>query len=146
MQAARRLFSDTMKIAIPLTASDGFSRHFGGSSKFAVIDIDPKKRAVCRRMIVVPPEGERCAWPQLLRAAGVELILAGRMGRGARARMEEHGVDVFAGMPAAAPDELIAAWIDGRMPSGENSCDGSGRAGCPHGGHNPHAGECCCAS
>jgi predicted Fe-Mo cluster-binding NifX family protein len=138
--------SFTMKIAIPLTASNGFSRHYGGSSKFAVIDIDPKKRAVRRRMIVVPPEGEPCAWPRLLRAAGVKLILAGGMGRSARARMAEHGVDVFAGVPTAAPDALIAAWIDGRMTLGAKICDGSGRAGCHHGGRNHHAGECCCAS
>ena len=134
-----------MKIAIPLTATDEFSPHYGGSSKFAVIDVDPKARTVRRRMIVVPPEAEPCAWPPLLQTAGVELILVGGMGRGAQVRMAEHGVRVLAGVPAASSDELIAAWLAGHLTPGENACDGSVHGDHHHDGHDHHGGNCHCA-
>jgi len=123
-----------MKIAIPLTATDEFSPHYGASAKFEVFDVDPEERAVRRRMLVAPGEAEPCAWPPLLRAAGVNLMLAGGMGSGARHRMAEHGVDVVTGVAAAAPEALVAAWLEGRLVRGDNSCDGGG-----HGGHHPDA-------
>jgi predicted Fe-Mo cluster-binding NifX family protein len=134
-----------MIIAIPLTATDEFSSHYGGSSKFAVIDVDPQQRAVRRRMIVVPPAAEPCAWPPLLRAAGVHLVLAGGMGRGAQVRMAEHGIKVLVGVPPATPDELIAAWLNERLVAGDNACDGHGDGHHRH--DDPHrAGEeCHCA-
>lgn len=133
-----------MKIAIPLTAADEFSLHYGGSSKFVVVEVDPRQRAVCRRMIVVPSESEPCSWPPLLRAAGVNLVLAGGMGRGAQMRMAEHGIKVLTGVPAAAPDELIAAWLDERLVAGENACDGHGDGRHDHDDHH-HGGDCQCA-
>jgi hypothetical protein len=48
------------------------------------------------------------------------------MGQGARAHMAEHGVRVLTGVQAGAPDALIAAWLEGRLATGENACDGSG--------------------
>jgi predicted Fe-Mo cluster-binding NifX family protein len=132
-----------VKIAIPLTDTDEFSPHYGGSSKFAVVEVNPRHRAVRRRMIVVPPESEPCSWPPLLRAAGVDLILAGGMGRGAQVRMAEHGIKVLAGVPPAAPDELIAAWLDERLVVGENACEGNHH----HHGEDDHhhADDCNCS-
>jgi predicted Fe-Mo cluster-binding NifX family protein len=60
-----------------------FSPHYSGSYKFAVVEVDPRHRAVRRRMIIVPLESEPCAWPPLLRAASVNLVLAGGIGRSA---------------------------------------------------------------
>jgi len=122
-----------MKIAIPLTETDEFSSHYGAAAKFEVFEVDPAQRAVRRRMIVVPAETEPCAWPPLLRAAGVNLLLAGGMGGGARHRMAEHGVDVVTGVAAAAPEALVAAWLENRLVRGDNSCDGSG-----HSRYHPH--------
>lgn len=134
-----------MKIAIPLTAADEFSPHYGGSAKFTVVEIDPRERTVLRRVVVAPPESEPCSWPPLLRAAGVDLILVGGMGRGAQARMAEHGIEVIAGVPAASPDELLAACLAGRLAPGTNTCDGRGESD-HHGHDHPHqGGDCHCA-
>ncbi len=129
-----------MKIALPLTSSDQFSAHYGAAAKFAVFDVDPKKRTVIRRVVIVPQDSEPCGWPPLLRAAGADLVLAGGMGRGAQLRMAEHGVKVLAGVPAAAPEALIAGWLAGTLTHGENACDGGhheGEAGC-HGHTHAH--------
>ncbi|MDD3178817.1 MAG: NifB/NifX family molybdenum-iron cluster-binding protein [Opitutaceae bacterium] len=128
-----------MKIAIPLTATDEFSAHYGGSSKLAVFEVDPEQRVVRRRTILAPSGSEPCNWSPLLRAAGVTLLLAGGIGTGARHRMAEHGVDVIAGAASGTPDEVVAAWLSGGLVRGENACDGSGQ-----GGHH-HDGSCHCA-
>jgi predicted Fe-Mo cluster-binding NifX family protein len=131
-----------MKLALPLNASDEFSPHYGAAAKFAVFDVDPTYREVRRRLVVVPQASEPCQWPRYLRAAGVDLVLAGGMGQGARAHMAEHGVRVLTGVQAGAPDALIAAWLEGRLATGENACDGSG----DHhhtGAHQPHGGCGC---
>ena len=130
-----------MKIAIPLTESDGFSSHYGASAKFEVFEVDPPQRAVRRRMIVAPAEAEPCAWPPLLRAAGVTLVLAGGMGSGARHRMAEQGIEVIAGVAPAAPEALVTAWLENRLARGDNTCDGR-----EHGHHHGGGGEprgCC---
>ncbi len=136
-----------MKIAIPLTASDEFSAHYGAAARFAVYDVDPVRRTVMTKAVVEPQESEPCAWPPLLQAAGVEVILAGGMGRGAQVRMAEHGLTVVAGVPAAAPDALVAAWLAGQLSAGANTCDGSGHGAHHHaGGHAHDEGSCHCAN
>jgi predicted Fe-Mo cluster-binding NifX family protein len=129
-----------MKIALPLTATAEFSPHYGAATRFVVFDVDPVHREVRRRLLVEPQASEPCEWPRFLRAAGVELVLAGGMGRGARQHMAEHGVKVFTGVQAAAPDELVTAWLEGRLVASENACDGSG-AGAHHHGHHQGAGD-----
>jgi predicted Fe-Mo cluster-binding NifX family protein len=136
-----------MKIAIPLTDSDEFSSHYGASAKFEVFEVDPPQRAVRRRMIVALTEAEPCAWPPFLQAAGVQLILVGGMGRGAQVRMAEHGIQVLAGVPMAAPEALVTAWLDGHLTGGANACESEGSH---HGHHHDehhhhHAGGCGCA-
>jgi ATP-binding protein involved in chromosome partitioning len=133
-----------MKIAIPLTDAHEFSPHYGASAKFAVFDVDPPQRAIRRRMIVAPPGSEPCAWPPLLRAAGVDLVLAGGMGSGARHRMGEHGVEVITGVAPAAPEALVTAWLEDRLVWGDNTCDGSGHGGHHHAAHPHEDGPCHC--
>jgi predicted Fe-Mo cluster-binding NifX family protein len=137
-----------MKIALPLTATEEFSTHYGASAKFIVFDVDRAQRSVNRRLMVVPQASGPCEWPRLLRATGVDLVLVGGMGRGARQHMAEHGVQVLAGVPAATPDELVTAWLEGKLVTGENACNGTGPHPHDHhhgsGEHHAH-GNCGCA-
>lgn len=136
-----------MKIALPLTAAEEFSSHYGASAKFIVFDVDRAQRTVQRRLVIVPQASGPCEWPRYLRAAGVDLVLAGGMGRGARQHMAEHGVQVLTGVPAATPDALVAAWLEGKLVAGENACDGTGPHHHDHhhgsGDHHAHGGCGC---
>ncbi len=135
-----------MKIALPLTASDEFSAHYGAAAKFAVYDVDPTYRAVRRKLVVVPQASEPCQWPRFLRAAGVELMLAGGMGQGARNHMAEQGVKVMVGVPSDTPEALIEAWLAGNLRGGVNACEGRGPGGHVHAGDSAHEdGSCHCA-
>jgi predicted Fe-Mo cluster-binding NifX family protein len=136
-----------MKLALPLTATDEFSPHYGAATKFAVVEVDPVTRTVRRKLVVVPQASEPCQWPRLLQAAGVDLVLAGGMGRGARQHMAEHGLEVLAGIAPTDPDALVDAWLAGTLVAGENQCDGSHSHAHGHGqgeGHH-HAHGCCSA-
>ncbi len=135
----------TKKLALPLTDHDEFSPHYGAAAKFAVVEVDPVRRVVLRRMVVVPEASGPCHWPTLLRAAGVDLVLAGGMGRGARQHMAEHGLEVLVGLPIATPEALVAAWLEGRLVAGPNACGGNGQH--PHSelGHTHEHGGCNCA-
>lgn len=132
-----------MKLALPLTAADTFSSHYGAAAKFTVFEVDPTTRRIERQLVVVPQASEPCQWPRLLRAAGVDLVLAGGMGRGARAHMAEHGVGVLAGVPEGAPAELVTAWLEGRLITGPNGCEGHGAHAGGH--HHDDEGGCHCA-
>jgi predicted Fe-Mo cluster-binding NifX family protein len=112
-----------MKLALPLTATDEFPLRYGDAAKFAVFDIDPTQHVVHRRLIVVPQASEPCEWPTVLRAAGVDLVLAGGMGARARAHMDEHGLKVLDGVLPAAPEAIIEAWMSGRLPTCVSYCD-----------------------
>lgn len=128
-----------MKLALPLNASDEFSLHYGAAAKFAVFDVDPTYREVRRRLVMVPQASEPCEWPRYLRAAGVDLVLAGGMGQGAREHMAEHGVHVLTGVRPAGPEELVAAWLEGRLITGES-------AGASAADRHPAGAGCACAS
>lgn len=145
IQGAGRPSPLPMKIAIPLTATDEFSPHYGAAAKFAVMEVDPDRRVVLRRLLVAPQASEPCQWPTLLRAAGVDLVLAGGMGRGARQHMAEHGLDVLVGMPTATPDALVAAWLEGRLVAGPNACGGNGQPHHPAAGDSHEHSGCGCA-
>jgi len=138
-----------MKIALPLTAADEFSSHYGAATKFTIFEVDPVRRVVLRRLTVLPRDSEPCSWPTLLRTAGVDLVLAGGMGMGARAHMAEFGLKVLVGVPAEAPDALVSAWMSGQLATGANACDGSGSGHHHHGHHqhgeHEHGGHCHCA-
>ena len=135
-----------MKLALPLTETNEFSLHYGAATKFVVMDVDEATRTVRRKLMVVPQGSEPCQWPRLLHAAGVDLVLAGGMGRGARQHMAEHGVEVLAGVTAAAHEALVDAWLAGTLVTGQNQCDGSHSHAHSHGHGEGHHHECGCHS
>jgi len=56
--------------------------------------------------------------------------------------MEEHGIKVLADGPPAAPDELIAAWLDERLVVDENACDRHGDGRYHHDDQHHHDEDC----
>lgn len=113
-----------MRLAVPLTRTGSFSPHFGGSARFEVFELD--RRRVLRRMVVVPRASTPCEWPRLLRAAGVDVLLARGIGRTALNRLANHAIDVLPGVRAGLPEELVAAWLAGDLKPGQPVCDRTG--------------------
>jgi Mrp family chromosome partitioning ATPase/predicted Fe-Mo cluster-binding NifX family protein len=112
----------TMRIAIPLT--DGkLSQHFGHCEQFAIIDIDATSKDIKSQRFETPPPHEPGVLPQWLAGLSVDLIIAGGMGQRAKGLFTENNIDVVIGSPVDSPEQLISAYLEGRLQCGENTCD-----------------------
>ena len=111
-----------MKIALPVV-NGRLSMHFGHCEQFALVDVDEASKQVVETAYLAPPPHEPGALPRWLHEQGAELIIAGGMGRRAQQLFAEQGIRVAVGAPADAPEDLVAAYLNGSLALGENICD-----------------------
>lgn len=111
-----------MKIAIPLT-SGTLSSHFGHCEQFAIIDTDPKTKKVLSREDVTPPPHEPGLYPKWLAERGATHIIAGGMGQSARNLFAQNKIEVVVGAPSDAPEKIACLYLEGKLETGDNSCD-----------------------
>jgi predicted Fe-Mo cluster-binding NifX family protein len=124
-----------MKIALPVEHGR-LHGHFGGCREFALV---PEKRTVLATAVVPAPEHQPGAFPRWLREQGVQLVIAGGIGRRALALFAQHGITVRAGVSGAPVTALVAAYLDGRLTSEPDGCEHHGHHHGPgHGHHHPH--------
>lgn len=136
-----------MKIAIPLTQTNELSTHFGASQLAGIFEVDPQNKRIVSARAVVPPESEPCCWADWLKEEGVELLIAGGIGRGALQRLANAEVSVLVGAPVLKPATLVQAWLDGALTAGMNNCEGGHDHHHQHGehGHKHAHGGCGCS-
>jgi predicted Fe-Mo cluster-binding NifX family protein len=111
-----------MKIAIPL-ANGKLSMHFGHCERFALIDVDTTEKKVVNREDIDAPPHQPGLLPPWLAERGAKMIIAGGMGQRAQALFVEQGIQVVVGVPAEAPEKLVADYLKGNLLAGENTCD-----------------------
>ena len=117
-----------MKIAIPV--SDGLlCPHFGHCQQFAMVDADPETKAINDVQMVTPPPHEPGVLPQWLHNSGADVIIAGGMGHRAVQLFTQAGVKVVIGAPPQKPEEIAAAYVSGKLQTGDNACDSTGDCG-----------------
>jgi ATP-binding protein involved in chromosome partitioning len=111
-----------MRIAIP-TANGALCAHFGHSSEFTLVEVDPDLQTITSTETVEAPDHEPGLLPRWLKERGVDLVIAGGMGRRAQSIFVEHGVQLLVGAPVASPAELTASYLNGSLETGLNLCD-----------------------
>ncbi len=111
-----------MRIAIPV-AQGRLSPHFGHCEKFALVDVSPEEKKVMNQEEVESPTHQPGLLPQWLGEQGVNLIIAGGIGQRAVALFNQKGIEVVSGAPVETPPTLVAAFLDGSLQTGQNSCD-----------------------
>jgi predicted Fe-Mo cluster-binding NifX family protein len=111
-----------MKIAIPV-ADGKLCMHFGHCERFALVDVDEATRKITGTNWLVPPPHEPGVLPRWLHEQGATAVLAGGMGGRAQALFAQNGIEVRVGAPALTPEDLVAAYLAGTLPSGPNACD-----------------------
>ena len=109
-----------MKIAIP-TEEEKLCTHFGHCQNFTVVETD-EKNIVAVNNISAPPH-EPGVLPQWLAECGINLVIAGGIGGHAQRLLLEKGIDVIIGAPIDTPENLVKAYTDGKLSSGQNPCD-----------------------
>ena len=111
-----------MRIAIPL-AQGKRSLHFGHCDQFAIFEIDDDHKKIINRNDETPPAHAPGVLPQWLHENNVGVIIAGGMGQRAQQLFAQHGIEVIIGAPSGTPEELVSAFLQDTLETGENICD-----------------------
>jgi len=111
-----------MRIAIPM-ADGKLAVHFGHCRQFALIDADPDTAAVGRPAHLDAPPHEPGVLPKWLAHNGVDVVIAGGMGRRAIDLFAQHGIEVIVGAPSDDPETIARAYVNDTLTSGSNVCD-----------------------
>lgn len=109
-----------MRIAIPL-AQGRLSLHFGHCDQFAIFEIDNEK--ITGRTDEIPPAHAPGVLPKWLHGMDVNVIIAGGMGQRAQQLFAQNDIEVVIGAQAGTPEELISAYLQNTLATGENICD-----------------------
>lgn len=110
-----------MKIAIP-TRNFIVDDHFGHCEYYTIFTINADKQIICTETLD-SPEGCGCKSniASVLEREGVELMLAGNMGEGAKHTLEEHHIRVIRGC-SGIPEAVVYSWLQGTLTDSGESC------------------------
>ena len=89
----------------------------------ALLDVDTAKRQMLNSGQLDPPVHQPGVLPRWLHEQGVNLVVAGGMGRRAQDIFAEQGIEVIVGAPAGRPEQIVRSYLDGTLQPGENVCD-----------------------
>ena len=122
MSLAGQRANNVLVIAIPVTGGR-LCTHFGHSEWFALLDVDLPARQILNSRQLDPPVHQPGVLPRWLHNQGVNLVIAGGMGRRAQGIFAEHEIEVLVGAPLESPEEIVRSYLDGDLELGENVCD-----------------------
>jgi len=111
-----------MRIAIPLVQGK-LSLHFGHCEQFAIFDIDDNLKKVISREDATPPGYAPGVLPRWLHENNVSVIIAGGIGRRAQQLFTQNDIKVVVGASSGLPEELISAYLQDTLQTGDNICD-----------------------
>lgn len=90
-----------------------------------------KQRSVLGKSIEDAPEHLPGLLPKWLVEHGVNTVIAVGLGVRARQLLSASSVNVLTGVSVADPDEIVSAFLNDRLETGDHGCDHSGH-GCHH--------------
>jgi len=122
MSSTKTDSTSALVVAIPV-AGGRLCTHFGHCEQFTLLDVDTADEQIRNIRRLVPPPHEPGLLPRWLHEQGVNLVIAGGMGRRAQSIFAEQGIRIIVGVPAGPPESIVRAYLDGKLQSGENLCD-----------------------
>ena len=128
-----------MKIAIPVE-NGRLNSHFGGSRRFAIVQVDSNTKAILRTETLPTPEHQPGVFPRWLQSLGVELVIVGGIGQRALAIFAQHGINVVAGLPDERIEIVVEAYLNGRSTGKPEGCQ---HHGLDHHHHHGQQGDNC---
>ena len=111
-----------MRIALPL-ADGTLAMHFGHCERFALVDADTETKAILEKEEVEAPPHQPGLLPQWLAERGAQVIIAGGMGQRAQQLFVQNGIKVVVGAASASAEQLVSAYLNGVLETGDNVCD-----------------------
>ncbi len=111
-----------MRIAVPL-AQGKLSLHFGHCEEFALVDVDEQTKEISNIAKLQPPSHQPGVLPRWLSEQQADVIIAGGMGQRAQQLFAQNNIKVVIGASGQAPEELVSAYLQGTLETGDNICD-----------------------
>ena len=111
-----------MRIAIPVAEGE-LAIHFGHCESFALLDIELEERKLVGRQDLSAPPHQPGLLPKWLAQKGVDMVIAGGMGRRAMDLFTSSGIKVFTGASSGTPEQLVHNFMHGTLSLGANHCD-----------------------
>lgn len=111
-----------MRIAVPL-AQGKLSLHFGHCEEFAMVDVDEQTKEISNITRLQPPAHQPGVLPQWLSEQKASVIIAGGMGQRAQQLFAQNSIKVVIGASAQSPEELVSAYLENTLETGDNICD-----------------------
>ncbi|MEG0157003.1 MAG: NifB/NifX family molybdenum-iron cluster-binding protein [Anaerovoracaceae bacterium] len=128
-----------MKIAITYENGQVF-QHFGHTAEFKVYEVSEKK--IVSSSILSTGDNGHGALATLLSQEGVELLICGGIGAGARTALAEAGIKLYPGVSGNA-DAQAQAFLDGTLDFDPNTtCNHHGEGHSHQEGHHCAHGKC----
>lgn len=128
-----------MKIAIP-TENGKLCSHFGHCESFTFAEVNPETKEILNIENKVPEEGISCQSAGWISEQGANIVLAGGMGGRPLAIFNQNGVKVVTGCPELEVEEVVNAYLNSTLTTGENSCGGEHSHCHNHEHHHCHHG------
>jgi predicted Fe-Mo cluster-binding NifX family protein len=97
--------------------------HFGHCEEFALVDVDPDNKEINNTELIDAPPHQPGLLPRWLHEQGANVIIAGGMGQRAQQLFAQNDIQVVIGASALTPEELVKAYLEGTLQTGENICD-----------------------
>ena len=130
---------------IAVSYKDGeIFEHFGHAEMFAIYKTNEAQTEIVEKKLVEVTETGHQAVADLMDANGVDVVIVGNIGAGARKALAEYGIVAFAGF-CGDSDDAAELMMRGQLPflSDEGSC-GGGCSGCGGGCGDHDHGDCGC--
>lgn len=111
-----------MRIAIPVN-NGRLSLHFGHAEAFALVDVDKNEGKIADTQFLNAPPHEPGLLPAWLKKEGADMIIAGGMGMRAQNIFIQNGIEVVVGAAEGSSEEIVSAYLAGKLETGSNICD-----------------------
>lgn len=109
-----------MKIAVA-TENGSVSGHFGKCEQFTIYETDDKK--ITGKFLLDTSAHGHGMLPGFLVSKGVDTVIAGGMGAGARQNLETLGIRIISGAQGNV-EETVRQYLEGALVVSEGGCSG----------------------
>ncbi|MBN2772686.1 MAG: NifB/NifX family molybdenum-iron cluster-binding protein [Prolixibacteraceae bacterium] len=117
------------KVAIPVSEG-AINGHFGHSKEFQIFTLSEENQIINKEKFY-NDQGCGCKsnLAGILKLKGVNTLLAGNLGNGAKQNLQNEGIEVFSGF-SGTPEDALNKWISGNYFIHTETC--SGGHNCSH--------------
>lgn len=107
-----------MRFAIPVTG-EVLEPHFGHCEKIAFIDAAEDSKSITAVEFAPTPKNDHSRLPAFIKERGATHVIAGGMGVGMQAGLEDAAIKVFYEAPSEKPEEVVRKFLSGELQLSE---------------------------